>query len=51
MGATTATTRLVLASSSPRRRQLLAEAGYAFDAVDSAGLFVEGIAPGTDRAH
>jgi len=34
MGATTATTRLVLASSSPRRRQLLAEAGYAFDAVD-----------------
>jgi len=24
---------------------------YAFDAVDSAGLFVEGIAPGTDRAH
>jgi len=30
---TTQTTRLVLASSSPRRRQLLAEAGYEFEAV------------------
>jgi septum formation protein len=27
------TTRLVLASSSPRRRQLLSEAGYAFDVI------------------
>jgi septum formation protein len=34
MSGTAETTRLVLASSSPRRRELLAEKGYAFDVVD-----------------
>lgn len=40
---------LILASASPRRRQLLAEAGYTFD-VDPSGIEEPDPAPGTDPA-
>ena len=42
--------RLILASASPRRRQLLEEAGFAFD-IEPSGLDEEAISERVDPAH